>query len=259
MGILDKIRKKKFINMKETKLADCCNYYTLHKIKAQQVSFNSLCDIKGIDEKVISEFCQVYLVITLGAPFDGFCILKVYDSSCANWHALVDVNFIKKCCIKEYSNVLLNQELYFDVAYPTNLKVGRTTTLCNIKIKLISMLTMFEDEAVNAFKFGLIDVFINMMHELEQSSSEKENDELVIEVDKYMDDVYKTMCSMGTEKVFCFKDPSASFAKSKEDKLKKEKAQIIEANIKKEKRDNFISQIHARQELLKDFNKPFSI
>lgn len=252
-------KRKKFIDMEETKIEDCCNYYTLYEIKAQKVSFNSLSDIKVIDEKVIPEFCQVYLVITLGAPFDGFCILKVYDSSCANWHALVDVNFIKKCCIKEYSNVLLNQELYFNVAYPTNLNVGQTTTLCNIKIKLISMLTMFEDEAVNAFKFGLIDVFINMIHQLEQSSSEKENDELVVEVDRYIDDVYKTMCDMGALKEFSFEDSSSSFNEANKNKIIEQKAKLMEENIKKEKRDNFINQIHARQELIRDFNKSLSI
>lgn len=261
MGFFDKFNKrKKLVDIEKNTIIEDYYYYTLTDITVKRVAFYSFEDIRILEDKIIEKFSEVDLKFILDGYLEGFCLLSVTERDTHwKWHALVDVNFVKECCVQKSVSVIFRDGLNFELIRHVDIDTNYLDILFDLKVKFLSMFIIFEEEAANAFQFGLIDVFTNMMHQLSQAEEKEDADEIILEVNKYMDDVYNTMVDMDALKQFSFRDAVYAISKIKEDKDKKEEERRIELKRKKAEKDSFIFQVHVRQELLKDFNKPIGV
>lgn len=260
MGFFNKIeqmRKKKFFDIKCLDVCDDMYYYTLIPLKVKHIFYDKLLNIKVIDEKKIPAFTEIYYSISLNNCLEGFAVVSVQDGS--GWKALVDIDFIKNCCVRASAEVVLNSDISFRVFEHADIDTSYPELFVAMKVKLVSIFTVFEQEAIDAFKFGLIDVFTNMFYQINQCEYKRDVDDIILNVNEYMNDVYKTMVEMDALKEFSVKDPSLALNMEENQKEAERIVELTEKEKKKREKNNFISQIHARQELIRDFNKPLKV
>lgn len=231
------------------------NYFSLISIKARKVNFE-LCTtpLEDLGECEVPAFSLFTANMIFGNELKGFSIIQLTET---DEKFIVDTNFIENYCINT------DASLYFKDG--SSCKLGWTChylpaeyvfLLPKIKAMLVSIFTQFEQEAVDAFKFGVIDVFLNMLTQLEKSKKAEENDEILFEVYDYMNKVFNTLLDMKALKEIRLVDSSVAFKILDDYEENKTKLELLEEKQRKEERSLFLSQISARKELLDDFNKP---
>lgn len=248
-------RKRQLLEIKEhcSRIND--NYFSLIAVKARKVNFELITvPLEDLGECNIPAFSLFVVNMIFGNELKGFSIIQLTET---DEKFLVDTNFIENYCINT------NASLYFYNGSSCKLGWGYrympteyVFLLPKIKAMLVSIFTQFEKEAVDAFKFGVIDVFLNMLTQLEKSKKAEENDEILFEVYEYMSKVFDTLLDMKALKEIRLVDSSVAFKILNDYKENKNKLELLEEKQRKKERNLFLSQISARKELLDNFNKP---
>lgn len=125
----------------------------------------------------------------------------------------------------------------------------------HIASPLIAIFGMSEQQVVNSFAPGIIEVLFGLREQFRDATySEKET--LRREVSKYLIDIYNTISGMNGFKEKSYLTVAELInMKDESERIERERELAIE-QARKDAQDNFINELKSRRSLLKDFNRP---
>lgn len=255
MRLLNKLFKKKdLIDIEKSSIDINDNCFSLVPVKVRKVTYDFWSDLEDLGEYTLPAFSLFNVEMIYGNHLKGFSIISLYETK---EQFIVDTNFLENYCISLNTSIRFQDGYTCMVGWSYHyLATIHFTMLPKIKAMMISIFLSFEKEAVDAFKFGVVDVFLNMVHQLEMSERVEEVEQILFEVHDYMTKVFNTLVEMGALKEINVKDSALAFKLKTDYEENEEREKELKQKQRDEARISFLAQISARKELLENFNTP---
>lgn len=178
---------------------------------------------------------------------DGFS--EAYVVSNPSIKVIIDNDFLDKYCVEKYSTIKFKDGYECYMADYVIMDSYCNHIFTQIKLVFSAIFLTFEEEAVNAFKAGMIDVFLNMVKQLDICKTKEEQKKILDEVYDYFTKLFNTLVEMDAQKEILIKSASLALGLKEEADEAKKEARLNSQN-------SFLQEISARKELLECFNTP---
>ena len=203
-------------------------------------------------EIMIPAFSSIRVCCLCGESLSGF--REAYLLAEPSEKILISTDFLDKCCVDKYSKIKFQNKYWCYIGFYNFNSMNNYCDNLFTQIKSIfsAIFLTFEEEAVNAFKVGIIDVFLNMINQLNACKDITEKEHILNEVYGYLFKLFDVLVEMDAQKQIFVKDVFVALKLKEETENAKEVARVHSQN-------SFLQELSARKELLDYFNAPLQV